>query len=393
VKRPWTELQGDDSINSRLCLQRVYLNERGSDFMRRFSLIVVILFSLVVLTACLGASGGTTSSESAGPAGGSTGGGITQSDLEGVWYVNSGASNTPFWSRGPISVNDGDASGAVADWQGNASAVSGTLAVNDGIVTNSSSATWQGAGNTGGTVIAATETDGNQAKLHVLTKSGTGSYSANDLNGIWEFYGFESDVDSSGQSAGPWWSRGRMLMYSSGSFSLRLDFWDGTGKTISGYMTIDPFLGTMNVTASGYSQFQCSMDSGKTVIGCTWNRSSVNESGTGIGLIVKVPDSVSVADMAGIWQTQQIAYQGPAWQRGSVTFSSDGSVSAMSLTRSDGQTSTTPPDGKATMNGGDIMTAPWDTSLQCSMDSNKLVMVCTAGDQSDNDSSISVFLR
>jgi hypothetical protein len=321
--------------------------------------------------------------------------GITQASLAGSWYGNAGASNTPFWSRGPLSIDaNGNVSGTITDWQGNSHSANETMTMNSGIITNSGSSTFQGAMDSGGTVIAGTETDDNQAKLFLVTKNQGASYSTADMNGIWEIYTFESLEDSSGQSEGPWWSRGPMTI-SNGLWSANLSDWDGTTEIDNGTITINPDNGIMSITIAGLSnnQFQCSMDSGKTVAACTWNSGANGGNGTGIGLLVKAPSTkISLSDLAGTWQMQEIEYEGPSWGRGSMTYDSSGNMTAGSWTTMHGThngtcSGATCPSTSFTINGDVIMPTLSSGGLnnqQCSMDADKTIMVCTGSGEGDD---------
>lgn len=321
-----------------------------------------------------------------------TGGGISQSSLAGNWYMNIGSAYTPFWARGPVSIDtSGNMSLTVTDWLGNKQQDSGTVTMNDGIITNSGNPTWQGAMDSGGTVAAGTETGDNQAKMFLMTKNQDTSYSTSDMNGTWEFYNYSADP------SGPWWSRGTWTI-NNGAWSANASGWDGTSVEATGTVSITA-TGIMSISypAGGPANDQCSMDSGKTVVVCTHTDNSSNPPATGIAVLVKMPSTnITLADLAGTWQMQQIEYQGPEWSRGSITLDSTGTFTAYSRTNSYGDHFTTLPAGALTISGTDIITYPasyYGMTTQCSMDADKTVMVCTEGGPSYGDADITIFLK
>ncbi len=187
-----------------------------------------------------------------------------------------------------------------------------------------------------------------------------------------------------------------------GAWSLNANQWDGPTIMGSGKTTITS-TGIMNVTGTlsdGTNvdpSFQCAMDSGKTVAVCTQTDETVTTA-TEIYIMVKAPStSISLADLAGTWQEQAIEYQGPEWERGPMTLNSSGSITAYSITYSNGSADTTPSFSFA-ISGPDTITAsnPQDSyaaTSQCSLDADKTLMVCTAGGPSDSDAKMVIFLK
>ncbi len=323
------------------------------------------------------------------------------SSLAGSWNLNRLVANTPSWERtnvstGPLTIDSsGTLSGTSVDWTGVTKAASGTLTVSGGIINSSTDPTFQGAVDSGGTVVAATSTKSNNVdvKMGMLVKQGA-SYSTSDMDGTWQLYDFESP--------GAYWFRNTMTI-TNGSWGLpsSTNTWDGsTFSATNGTISIAA-TGIMNMTTSSGKgpdlSIQCAMDSGKTVAVCTAGTPGTPADNVDIIVLVKAPSSLLLADMAGTWQMNQIRTMGPIWNRGTMTFGSTGGISSMSLKASDGSTYTTPPTGNATINNTsvDVITAPtaWDENQQCSVDADKTVMVCTAGGPTNGDSAITVLLK
>ncbi|MDA8387749.1 MAG: hypothetical protein M0Z58_03655 [Nitrospiraceae bacterium] len=114
--------------------------------------------------------------------------------------------------------------------------------------------------------------------------------------------------------------------------------------------------------------------------------------------MVKAPStSISLADLAGTWQAQAIEYVGSEWDRGSMTFNSNGNITAQSFASSNGGVDTTP-GSSFTISGPDTITDSnpansYDATQQCSLDSDRTVMVCTSGGPNDSDAKMGILLK
>lgn len=194
----------------------------------------------------------------------------SMSDIAGIWEINRLASgpSAPGWERGTLTVNQ-DGTFTASFIQNNGKPDSGTLSIStDGVITlqGNPNALFQMCANK--TIVVGTSTrEGHQsgsAYLPVLVKKAA-SYSIADLVGTWEM--------NASDSPGPSWGRGTLTVDSGGSFSTVSSGSNGANIVVSGTFGITND-GIINASGSGVpSSFRCAMDSGKSIVVCTYTDS------------------------------------------------------------------------------------------------------------------------
>lgn len=221
-------------------------------------------------------------------------------------------------------------------------------------------------------VVTAVNAHGESAEsdqISAVPGVSSAAYSLADLAGFWEVNSL-----ASGPGA-PWWIRISLNIAADGSFNGTETDSDGyTGSTF-GTMQISP---NGIVTMAGNSIFQCSMDSGKTLLACTSTWSGSTSPGTSeLIQITKKGLGYSSADMVGDWWFSNLVTPGPKWERGSLAVGSNGAFTYAFIdsdshshigTGTLGITS----DGVLTPVGANI------SPTRCVMDSGKSVNVCTS---------------
>jgi len=297
----------------------------------------------------------------------------TLADLAGNWEVNSLASGpgAPWWIR--ISLNiaaDGSFSGTETDSDGFTGSTSGTLQISpNGIVTMAGNSIFQCSMDSGKTLLACTSTGAGStspgtSELILFTKKGSG-YSLTDMLGDWWF--------SNLVTPGPYWERGSLAVASSGAFTYA--FIDSDSHSHAGS-------GTFNITSDGVltpvganiSPTRCVMDSGKSASVCT----STSVSGdTGLQILTRKAASYALSDLSGTWGVNALVSSpgAPWWNRGSVTFATNGSCSGI-LQDYDGS----PPrnvTGTFGIAANGVFTPDFNANEECHMDAGKTIMACT----------------
>lgn len=323
--------------------------------MKRITVVVSIIFSLMLLTACGGDSHDETPTTR-----------FSMADLTGTWEINSLDSPGPFWERGTITVNSaGSVSGTVTAADGSTDQASGTLSItSDGIITTPDNASQRCAMDSGKTIVSCTATDngGAVSRLTILVKKAS-SYSMADVAGRWEINNLDSP--------GPSWDRGPVTINSSGSLSGTITEWDGSSFPLS--LTVG--ITSDGIVTTGVPTQRCVMDSDKTIVVCTQTN---DDGGSGMLILSKKGASYSLADLTGAWEVNNLASPGPGWARGAVTFSSSGSSSG-TITTKDGATEQA--SGTFSITSDGIITQTGVGSFRCVMDSDKTVITCTSTDE------------
>jgi hypothetical protein len=210
----------------------------------------------------------------------------SSTDLTGQWELNAIASGpgAPWWSRGPITVNsDGTATCSLVDNKGSPDTEGDTFSItSEGLITIQSTPDAQCRMDVNKAVIACTSTwsDGTAALLTFVKKAST--YSMADLVGPWSV-----NALATGPGA-PWWERGPVNISSDGSFTGKIEDYDGTTYNMSesaGTFAISPE-GIVTIQRNG-EEFRCAMNSGKTVLICTGSWTSGDPGTTEMKILIK----------------------------------------------------------------------------------------------------------
>jgi PKD repeat protein len=153
--------------------------------------------------------------------------------------------------------------------------------------------------------------------LSILTIKGS-SYANTDFFGVWDI-----NVLS---SPGPYWMRGSLTVDSSGNFTLTGNDSDGDAVSASGSASPDLATGLVTITPSSGLPFQCHLDAGKTVMGCTQTQNDSTGS-TAMIIMTKKAGSYSPSDLTGTWYSHELATgnSAPWWSRGIFVFGAEGS--------------------------------------------------------------------
>ena len=198
-----------------------------------------------------------------------------QEDIAGPWRLSQLTSgpSSPLWVRGPVEISpSGVLSGDLLDAYGETSPLSGiiTLSVNGIADCVGCESEFEAAVDADMTVTVYSQTlEDGSTDLGVLVSQGP-SYSQSDLTGAW-------NVNIIG--AGPLdygWVRGAVTVAEDGTFT-------GDAQDSDGFT--DPFDGKLEITAGGIvidptdtdnelsneSSLECALDSGKTVMTCTFS--------------------------------------------------------------------------------------------------------------------------
>jgi hypothetical protein len=207
-------------------------------------------------------------------------------DLTGQWELNGIASGpgAPWWKRGSIVVSpDGTAACNLVDNSGLPDTEGDTLSItSEGLITIQSMPDGQCRMDVSKTVIACTSTwsDSSSMLLTLVKKADT--YSIEDLAGPWSV-----NALATGPGA-PWWERGPANISSDGSFTGRIEDYDGTTYNMSGSagtFAISPE-GIVTIQRNG-EEFRCAMNSGKTVFICTGTWTSGDPRTTEMKILIK----------------------------------------------------------------------------------------------------------
>lgn len=192
-----------------------------------------------------------------------------QEDIAGPWRLNQLTSgpSSPLWVRGPVEISpSGVLSGDLLDAYGETSPLSGiiTLSVNGIADCVGCESEFEAAVDADMTVTVYSQTlEDGSTDLGVLVSQGP-SYSQSDLTGGWNF-----NVIGAG-SLDYGWLRGAVTVAEDGTFT-------GDAQDSDGFT--DPFDGMLEITAGGIvtdptdneSSLECALDSGKTVMTCTFS--------------------------------------------------------------------------------------------------------------------------
>jgi hypothetical protein len=191
--------------------------------------------------------------------------------------------------------------------------------------------------------------------------------SLSDLSGMWETNCVGSPT--------AWWQRGSMTVGSNGSFSVMFSGSDGSTAPLSGTMNITPD-GIITATGEGIPpSFRCTMDSGKSVVACTFT--VYDGTDADMTIFTKKAPSYSLGDLTGLWEMNEMKSSYSWWERGSMTVGSNGSFSVSSQEIDGG---TIAYSGTMSITNDGIITAAGvevPPSFRCAMDSDKSVAVCT----------------
>jgi hypothetical protein len=226
-------------------------------------------------------------------------------------------------------------------------------------------------------------------EMKVCTRRGTTSYALADLQGIWNF-----NTLASGTGA-PWWLRGTTTV-SNTTGSYRMDAVDNNNEPdVSDgffYRSADGWSFTISVSATGLFR----MDKDKTVMvgTSTWPPGTTVD----FPILTRRAASYSPADMSGTWMDHTLASGtgAPQWSREIHIFNNG--AFTFTKVKSNGHTGSGSGTMEITTDGG-VMTIPGNHEpLQCVMDADKTVVVCTntwdtGGASDDGTTSISVGLK
>ncbi len=191
--------------------------------------------------------------------------------------------------------------------------------------------------------------------------------SLSDLSGLWE--------TNSVRSPTAWWQRGRMTVGSDGSFYVALSGSDGSTAPLTGTFSITSD-GVITAAGPGIpSSFRCTMDSGKSVVACTFTVYDGDDAD--MLVFTKKAASYSPSDLTGTWEMNEMKSSYSWWERGAMTVGSNGSFSVISVETDGG---TIAYSGTLSITADGVMTAVGlgiPSSFRCAMDSGKSVAACT----------------
>jgi hypothetical protein len=190
-------------------------------------------------------------------------------DLTGQWEVNILVSGLDAynWERGPAAVDsDGTFTMDSVNNTGSTFTTNDTFAITpEGLITMQEMPTAECRMDISKTVIVCTDTwDTSTAFMLTMVKKGD-DYTMADLTGSW----FVNAL-ASGPGA-PWWERGPVTIRSDGSFTGKIEDYDGTTSNMAGSagtFTISSN-GIIDISGVGDDEFRCAMNSAKTVFICT----------------------------------------------------------------------------------------------------------------------------
>ncbi len=189
-------------------------------------------------------------------------------DLTGQWEVNILVSGLDSynWERGPAVVNpDGTFTITLSQHRFHFTTNDAFAISPEGLITMQDMPTAQCRMDISKTVIVCTDTwDTYTAFMLTMVKKGD-AYTIDDLTGSWFVNALASGPGS------PWWERGPVTIRSDGSFTGKIEDYDGTTSNMSGgagtfSISSD---GIINISGVGDDEFRCAMNSAKTVFICT----------------------------------------------------------------------------------------------------------------------------
>ncbi len=217
-----------------------------------------------------------------------SGDGYSLADLTGQWEANilvSGA-DTYNWVRGPIDVGPtGAFTVSLVDSTGLTDTEGDTFAITpEGLITMQNMPTAQCRMDTSKTIVVCTDTDSDDESAILLTfVKKADLYSMDDLIGSWFVHAL-----ASGPGA-PWWERGPIAIRPDGSFIGRIEDYDGSTYNMSGNA------GTFAISPDGIitiirgEEYQCAMNSDKTVFICTGTWLTGDPGTTEMKILTKLP--------------------------------------------------------------------------------------------------------
>ena len=180
------------------------------------------------------------------------------------------------------------------------------------------------------------------------------AYSMADLVGTWGVNKLASGPVNYRES-------GTVTINPGGSFSGSYTRSDGSTGNVSGTMSISS---DGIITILGNSNFQASMDAGKTVIVST--DTLTNEKNTAcLGIMTKKAASYSMTDLVGTWQGNSLASgpDAPWWCRSTWTMNSDGTFTA-SCSENDGTIENPCKTGTFDISADGVVSAQGETNSQ-----------------------------
>jgi len=308
----------------------------------------------------------------------------TLGDLNGTWELNGLAAGpgAPWWIRGPVSIAaDGSFTSVLTENDQTQGNVTGTFSITaEGVIALPElNPNFQGAMDTGRSVVAATSIwtgdwyPGTLEMIVMLRKAD--SYGLADLAGTWEV-----NIVASGPGA-PWWERGPLAVSTDGSFSGTMEQYDSDLDIVSGVFNISSD-GMVTMVGDTDEDYQCAMDSGKTVVACTGTWSTGVPGTSEMSVWVKTGPAYSTEDLVGTWelQTMDTRNLSPDWSRGTMTIGPGGTFSA-ALTRSDQVQSSV--SGTLAITGDGVVTFIGQPEFRAAMDADKTVIVGTNTWRSD----------
>ncbi|RMD81446.1 MAG: hypothetical protein D6815_11790 [Candidatus Dadabacteria bacterium] len=293
------------------------------------------------------------------------------SDLVGTWLMESIVTGpgAPDWTRGTITVgSDGSFTGTLISFDGGSENVNGRLSLtSDGRVTcQTCGSNYLGILDAGKTVVIGSDNDADTPQtvsLSVLVKQGS-SYNQSDLAGGWQMH----------ELAGPAqkWVRGSLLVDSSGLFQGRFIDSEGNLSTPVGTLTLNGS-GIVFCPLCGVA-FEGVLDAGKTLFAATEGTSTLQS----MSLTARVLPPYAQADLAGSWFCHAASSGSSAvWRRGLLTIDGSGALSG-TLDSSDG--TQVPAMGSLIMSPLGIAVHNLLPSMECVLDSDKTILVCTGPD-------------
>jgi len=189
-----------------------------------------------------------------------------------------------------------------------------------------------------------------------------------DLSGTWEV--------NAVSSPGPDWFRGPMTIDANGFFTADFIEFDGLIEQVSGIFSITSE-GIVSPGGPGIPpSLRCTLDSGKSVMVCTYT-SAEDENDATMMILTRKTASYSQGDLTGAWEINGMKSSFTWWERGPMTVDSNGSF-FISAEEIDGSTITF--SGTMTISSNGIITATGPgipPTFRCSLDSDKSVAVCT----------------
>jgi hypothetical protein len=209
--------------------------------------------------------------------------------------------------------------------------------------------------------------DPKKSELTVRLSGKAVAYSLTDLKGTWDMSSL-----ASGPGA-PWWERGTLTINTDGTFTGSAVQSNGSPDDLSGTFTTSTS-GLIKVKGNSVAKFR--MDSGKTVMAGTSTWKGDQAGTTDFFVLTRKADSYSLADLEGTWDGNSLASGpgAPCWERANLVIYADGTFSA-STVESTGATGNV--NGTWQISSDGIITLEGDTTVGCSMDSHKTIIVCT----------------